>query len=161
MLGLNSIILLIFKYSGKIGNDLTNITRGTDRTSHTTGTIVYFTPVIESTLSQQLLNNEIANLSITNSDDFLGSGIVKIGDEFIKFMYVIEQSKLSLNQIKNLYFFPSKRWDLELKNNIILKLAKDHTKLSINQAFEIINNNNFNNIKVVDARIKNQIILND
>ena len=82
-------------------------------------------------------------------------------DEFIKFMYVIEQSKLSLNQIKNLYFFPSKRWDLELKNNIILKLSKDHTKLSINQAFEIINNNNFNNIKVVDARIKNQIILND
>ena len=82
-------------------------------------------------------------------------------DEFIKFTYVIEQSKLSLNQVKNLYFFPSKRWDLELKNNVILKLSKDHTKLSLDQAFEIINDNNFNDIKVVDARIKNQIILND
>ena len=82
-------------------------------------------------------------------------------NEFIKFTNLIKQSKFSLNQIKNLYFFPSKRWDLELKNNIILKLSKDHAKLSLNQAFEILNDNNFNNIKVVDARIKNQIILND
>ncbi len=82
-------------------------------------------------------------------------------DEFIKFAYVIEQSKLSFNQIKNLYFFPSKRWDLELKNNIILKLSKDHTKFSLDQALEFINDRNFNDIKVVDARIKNQIILND
>ena len=82
-------------------------------------------------------------------------------DEFIKFTNIIEQSKLSLNQVKNLYFFPSKRWDLELKNNIILKLSKDHTKLSLDQAFELITDNNFKDIKVVDARIKNQIILND
>jgi len=82
-------------------------------------------------------------------------------EEFIKFTHVIGQSKLSLNQVKNLYFFPSKRWDLELKNNVILKLSKDHTKLSLNQAFELINDKNFKDIKVVDARIKNQIILND
>ena len=82
-------------------------------------------------------------------------------DEFMKFTHVIEQSKLSLNQVKNLYFFQSKRWDLELKNNVILKLSKDHTKISLNQAFEILNDNNFKNLKVIDARIKNQIILND
>ena len=82
-------------------------------------------------------------------------------DEFIKFTNVIEQSKVSLNEVKNLYFFPSKRWDLELKNNVILKLSKDHTKLSLDQAFEVLNDNNFNDIKIVDARIKNQIILND
>ena len=82
-------------------------------------------------------------------------------DEFIAFVNVIKQSKFSFNQVKNLYFFPSKRWDLELKNNVILKLSKDHTKLSLDQAFELLNDNNFKNIKVVDARIKNQIILND
>ncbi len=82
-------------------------------------------------------------------------------DEFIKFVHIIEQSKLPINQVKNLYFFQSKRWDLELKNNVILKLSKDHTKLSLDQAFEFLNDNNFNDIKVVDARIKNQIILND
>ena len=82
-------------------------------------------------------------------------------NEFIKFTNVVEQSKFSLNQVKNLYFFPSKRWDLELKNNVILKLSKDHIKLSLDQAFELINDKNFSDIKVVDARIKNQIILND
>mgnify|MGYP001479007384 CR=1 FL=1 len=82
-------------------------------------------------------------------------------DEFIEFTNLIEQSKLPFNQVKNLYFFQSKRWDLELKNNVILKLSKDHTKLSLGQAFEFLNDNNFNDIKVVDARIKNQIILND
>ena len=82
-------------------------------------------------------------------------------DEFIEFTNTIENSKFSLSEIKNLYFFPSKRWDLELKNNIILKLSKDHTRLSLDQAFEFLNDNNFKNIKVVDARVKNQIILND
>ena len=82
-------------------------------------------------------------------------------NEFIEFTNLINQSRFSLNEIKNLYFFPSKRWDLELKNNIIIKLSKDHARLSLDQAFEILNDNNFNDIKVVDARIKNQIILND
>ena len=81
--------------------------------------------------------------------------------EFLEFNNIIEQSRFSLNEVKNLYFFPSKRWDLELKNNVILKLSKDHIKLSLDQAFELLNDNNFNDIKIVDARIKNQIILND
>ena len=82
-------------------------------------------------------------------------------NEFIQLLNIIEKSKFSFNEIKNLYFFPSRRWDLEFKNNIILKLSKDNTQLSLDQAFEIIDDKNFNNIKVVDARIKNQIILND
>ena len=82
-------------------------------------------------------------------------------DEFIQFTNIIGKSNFSLSQIKNLYFFPSKRWDLELKNNIILKLSKNHTRLSLDQAFKLLNDNNFKDIKVVDARIKNQIILND
>ena len=82
-------------------------------------------------------------------------------NEFIQLLNIIEKSKFSFNEIKNLYFFPSRRWDLEFKNNIILKLSKDNAQLSLDQAFEIINDKNFNNIKVVDARIKNQIILND
>ena len=82
-------------------------------------------------------------------------------DELIKFTDIIYQSKFSLNEIENLYFFPSKRWDLKLKNKITLKLSKDLNQFSLDEVFEILNDNNFNNIKVVDARIKNQIILND
>ena len=105
-------------------------------------------------------NGKLSNINFSDNELPFIFGKPDIS-EFIKFTNTIEKSKFSLSEIKNLYFFPSKRWDLELKNNIILKLSKDHARLSLDQAFEILNDNNFNNIKVVDARIKNQIILND
>ena len=105
-------------------------------------------------------NGKLSDVKFSDKDLPFIFGKPKI-DEFMKFTHVIEQSKLPLNQVKNLYFFQSKRWDLELENNVILKLSKDYTKLSLNQAFEILNDNNFKSLKVIDARIKNQIILND
>ncbi len=105
-------------------------------------------------------NGRLSDLKFSEKDMPFIFGKPEI-DEFIKFADIIEKSKFSLSEIKNLYFFPSKRWDLELKNDIILKLSKDYAKLSLDQAFELLNDDNFNDIKVVDARIKNQIILND
>ena len=105
-------------------------------------------------------NGKLSDIKFSNKELPFIFGRPKI-IEFIEFTSVLQQSKFSLNEIKNLYFFPSKRWDLELKNNVVLKLSKDHTKLSLDQAFELLNDNNFNDIKIVDARIKNQIILND
>jgi len=81
--------------------------------------------------------------------------------EFFDFKKNIELSKFSYDEIENLYFFPSKRWDLELKNNIIIKLSKDYVKESLLLAFEFLHNNDFRDIKIIDVRIKNQIILND
>jgi len=81
--------------------------------------------------------------------------------EFLDFKKNIELSKFSYDEIENLYFFPSKRWDLKLKNNIIIKLSKDYVKESLQLAFEFLHNNNFKDIKIIDVRIKNQIILND
>ena len=80
-------------------------------------------------------------------------------NEFLNFKRLIDESKLSYEQIKNLYFFPSKRWDVELNNQLLLKLSKNDIKDSLNQAFEFFNNNNFKEIKFIDARIKNQIII--
>ncbi len=81
--------------------------------------------------------------------------------EFLNFKKIIDQSKFSYDEIKNLYFFSSKRWDLELKNNIIIKLSRNFPEESLQLAFEFLYNNGFKNIKIIDARIKNQIILND
>ena len=81
--------------------------------------------------------------------------------EFLKFKKLVDKSKFSFQEIKNLYFYPSKRWDVELKNNIILKLSKNNPMLSLDNAFEILKNQNFNNVKIIDARIDNQVILND
>jgi cell division protein FtsQ len=82
-------------------------------------------------------------------------------NEFLNFKEIIDQSKISYNEIENLYFFSSKRWDLELKNNIIIKLSKNHTKESLELALEFLHSGEFRDIKMIDARIKNQIILND
>jgi len=105
-------------------------------------------------------NGKLSDIKFSDKDLPFIFGKPEI-NKFIEFINLLEQSEFSLNEIKNLYFFPSKRWDLELKNNIIIKLSKDYTKLSLDQAFEFLNDNNINNIKVIDARIKNQIILNE
>ena len=81
--------------------------------------------------------------------------------EFLKLKKIIEQSKISFNQIKKFYFFPSKRWDLELDNKIIIKLPQINIIDSLDNAFKILKNKKFENVKIIDLRINNQIILND
>ena len=80
--------------------------------------------------------------------------------DFFNIKKIIDKSKISYSEIKNFYFFPSKRWDLELRNNTVIKLPNDDIHLALNQALEFLNNENLKN-KIIDVRIKNQIILND
>ena len=82
-------------------------------------------------------------------------------DDFIILKKIIDQSKISYNEIKNFYFFSSKRWDLELKNNIIIKLSNNNIQKSLSLAIKFLHNDKFKDVKVIDARIKNQVILND
>ena len=77
-------------------------------------------------------------------------------DEFFKIKKIIDESKISYTEIKNLYFFPSKRWDLELRDNTIIKLPHDNVYIALNLAMEFFDDNKF-----IDARIENQIILDD
>ena len=81
--------------------------------------------------------------------------------KFLDFKKTIDRSKISYEEIKNLYFFSSQRWDLELKNNIIIKLSKNYTKESLNLALEFLYSDEFRDVTIIDARIKDQIILND
>ena len=76
--------------------------------------------------------------------------------EFFEIKEIIDKSKISFSEIKNLYFFPSKRWDLELRDSTLIKLPNDNINIALNLAIEFLDNNKF-----IDARIKNQIILND
>jgi len=81
--------------------------------------------------------------------------------EFLKFKDEIDLSKVPYDQIKNIFFFPSKRWDLELKNGILLKLPINNITASLDYILKLLSNKNLRNIKIVDARIENQIILNE
>ena len=81
--------------------------------------------------------------------------------EFFNIKKIIDESQISFEEIESLYFFLSKRWDLKLRNNIIIKLPNDNIKEALELVSEFLHNNEFKDIKIIDARIKNQIILND
>jgi cell division protein FtsQ len=96
----------------------------------------------------------IKNDSLNNQLPFIfGNPTVK---EFFKIREIINKSKISYSEIKNLYFYPSKRWDLELRDNTIIKLPIDDVDLALNLAIEFLEGN-----KLIDARTQNQIIIND
>ena len=82
-------------------------------------------------------------------------------DEFLKFKKIIDESEFSFKEIKNLYFFPSNRWDLHFKNDILLMLPNELTYQKLNSVYEFLENYKGGSFNLVDARIKNQIILNE
>ena len=81
-------------------------------------------------------------------------------DEFLRFKKIIDFSKFEYKEIKNLYFFPTGRWDIEFDNNVLIKLSENNVEQNLELVFEFLNNNNFGDIKIIDVRIENQIILN-
>ncbi len=82
-------------------------------------------------------------------------------NEILKFKQIIDKSKFSYNQIDNLYFFPSKRWDIKLKDNTLLKLPTNFNNKTLDHLYEFLANYSGNNFTVVDYRLENQIILNE
>ena len=82
-------------------------------------------------------------------------------EDFLNFKKIIDHSKFSYDEIKNFYFFPSSRWDFELKNNLIIKLPQNYAKESLDLVYDFRYIKNFKDIKIIDARIKDQVIIND
>jgi len=68
---------------------------------------------------------------------------------------------MNMETIQKFYFFPSGRWDLELKNGTLIKLPLIDIVESINNYHELLKLPQFKKIKFFDMRIKNQIIINE
>jgi cell division protein FtsQ len=105
-------------------------------------------------------NGKLSDNNFLNNELPFIFGKPKI-DDFLNFKEIIDQSNFSYNEIKNLYFFSSNRWDLELKNNILIRLPENLDKETLQFILDFLNNNKFKDIKIVDARVENQIIIND
>ena len=80
-------------------------------------------------------------------------------DSFFNLLKSIKNSNFRISNIKNLYFFKSGRWDIETKFDVIIKLPKDNLKDSLNLSLDILNNNEFKKVKILDLRQHNQIII--
>ena len=81
--------------------------------------------------------------------------------EFLRLKNLIDNSIFDFSDIKNLYYFKSKRWDIETKDGLLLKLPKENLSKSFKLFTDIISNKNFQNSNIIDLRQSNQIILNE
>ena len=120
----------------------------------------------------------LANIKILDKNFFIGSNkkLIKslVEDpnlptvygnpslkDFFSLNEKISKSSIKSNDIKKLYFFPSKRWDLELKDNTLIKLPINNLIKSLNNYFKIKDLPKFSNVKIFDMRVNNQIIVNE
>ncbi len=62
--------------------------------------------------------------------------------------------------IKSFYFFESGRWDLIMQDDKVVKLPIKNYLFSLKNFMLSRGNSNFNNYKIFDYRIKDQLILN-
>ena len=84
-------------------------------------------------------------------------GKVKI-EEFIKFTKIIVNSKFNFEEISELYFFPSGRWDIKTNKDILIKLPQKNLLKALSLSHQMTTNENFKNKKIIDLRIYNNVI---
>ena len=82
-------------------------------------------------------------------------------EKFLEFKNIILQTDFKYNNIKNFYYFPSGRWDIEMISGVLIKLPITGIKESLNLSIALLDDIEFSNIKILDIRQKNQIVIND
>ena len=122
--------------------------------------------------------NYLAYVTKNNTNFYLGSNkkLIKAQDKkknlpyifgnfnlekFFELEKIIDKLKFDKEKIKNYYFFPSGRWDLEMNSGILLKLSRDELEKSLKLSMKILNAKNIKDLKIIDLRQSNQVIIND
>ena len=80
--------------------------------------------------------------------------------EFLKLKKIIDDSNFDFKNIKNFYYFKSKRWNIKTKDDLVIKLPVKRLETSFKILSKILKNREFNNIKTIDLRQNNLVILN-
>ena len=76
------------------------------------------------------------------------------------FLKLLKKSDLDLKSIASLISYPSERWDIVFKNNLIIKLPINSDSKLIETAKLVLLNSEIEK-KVIDLRIKNKMILSN
>ena len=82
-------------------------------------------------------------------------------EKFFELKKIIDELKFDKKEIKNYFFFPSGRWDLEMNSGILLKLSRDELEQSLKLSIKILKAKNNENLKIIDLRQTNQVIINE
>ena len=72
----------------------------------------------------------------------------------------LEKNNFKTNKIKAFYYFDVGRWDIVLKNEKVVKFPKKNYLNLLPKINLMLDDSNFSKYKVLDFRIKDQLILN-
>ena len=81
--------------------------------------------------------------------------------EFLELKKILDIFKFDFENINNFFYFPSGRWDIEMKSGILIKLPREKLKESIELSLDILKSEKSDNLKILDLRQKNLIIINE
>ncbi|WP_440648844.1 cell division protein FtsQ/DivIB [Candidatus Pelagibacter sp. HIMB1521] len=101
----------------------------------------------------KLSDNDISNIQLPY---IFGSPEI---NELFELKNIIDQSNIVYSQIESLYYFKSNRWDLKFTNNLLIKLPEKIEKKTLDKISIFLKNIKLENKEILDARIKNQIII--
>ena len=82
-------------------------------------------------------------------------------NDFKNLKRLIDESNFDFKEIKDLFFFPSGRWDIETYSGKLIKLPKNKVKENIDLLTIILADKEFKKARLVDLRQENQIIINE
>ena len=74
---------------------------------------------------------------------------------------IIKKSDFDIRKIKKINFFQSERIDIEFENKKKIKFPINLKIDDLNFGFRIINDEKFNQVKIIDLRIPNKVITDD
>ena len=80
--------------------------------------------------------------------------------EFFKLKKNIDKSIFDFDQISNLYFYKSKRWDIETSKGYLIKLPKKNINEVLSLFVRLSREEKLQDNRIIDFRQKDQIILN-
>ena len=117
-----------------------------------------------------ILHNKKEKFYISNKGDLIDFIDIKIykdlptvfgnGESFYSLYQDLQNIRFPLERIKSFYFFESGRWDLVMHDDKVIKLPTKKYLSSLENFMLSKDNTNFNNYKIFDYRIKDQLILN-
>ena len=82
-------------------------------------------------------------------------------ENFFDLKKAIDETSFNYDDIKNLYYFKSGRWDIELKDKVLIKLPANNIKESLEITLNFLLQDSENLIKKIDLRQTNQAIINE
>ena len=132
-----------------------------------------------STLNIEIKKTKFLAITKKNNNDYLvgtNGNLLKVNNtisdlpyifgninvnNFLNFKKKIDNSNFKFNEIMDLYYFKSNRWDVITKDGLTLKMPSNLTVENLNLIFKIIQGNDFDDNKILDFRQNNMIFINE